>query len=51
MMLLDLPKRIKDAFEGKLIRQNRKGGLTMSVIELTQENYQKEVIESETRTY
>ena len=47
MMLLDLPKRIKDAFEGKLIRQNRKGGLTMSVIELTQENYQKEVIESD----
>ena len=46
-MLLDLPKRIKDAFEGKLIRQNRKGGLTMSVIELTQENYQKEVIESD----
>ena len=29
MMLLDLPKRIKDAFEGKLIRQNRKGAGNM----------------------
>lgn len=46
-MLLDLPKRIKDAFEGKLIRQKQERRSDNVCVELTQENYQKEVIESD----